>query len=170
MSQFSGGQQGRWTVTDENGGALVTFTTFLEMDFKGESKVVEQPTEQGGFVSYNKVQNPSETFVTLGIQGTDTTLGDALTTLEKAQKETTLLSVVTPSKVISSVTLAGINYSRKREDGWGVLYVELHLKEVRQVAAQYAAIPRRQAKNPSDASKQDRGKVQTKSFLKQLGN
>lgn len=160
-------QYGQWTVADdESGRTLVAFTSFLDMDFKGESKVLDQPTEEGGFFSYNKVENPDESYVTLAMQGDDTALSDALNALKEAKKDTRLLSVVTPSHVIAPVTLTGFNYQRRREDGLGLLVVELHLKEVRQVAAQYTAIPTRQAKNPSDASNQDRGKVQSKSVIR----
>lgn len=166
MSQTAGGQRGEWTVLAD-GKPIVTFTSFLDMDFKGESKVAEQPTENGGFVDYNKVQTPNETYVALAMQGSDTDLGESLDKLDNVQAAASLLEVVTPTRVISNVTLVGFNYRRRREDGLGVLFVELRLKEVRQVQAQYANIPRRQAKNPSDASKVDRGKVQPKSLALQ---
>ncbi|MEG2172379.1 MAG: hypothetical protein RRY29_03865 [Desulfovibrionaceae bacterium] len=160
-------QYGQWSVVDEGGKALVVFTSFIDMDFKDDSKVPDQPVEEGGFFSYNKVESPAETFVTLAMQGDETAIADAVETLGKAKRETSLLSVLTPSHVIDSVTLTGFNYRRRREDGLSLLVVELHLQEIRQVAAQYVSIPVRQAKNPSDASKQDRGKVQNKSIAQQ---
>lgn len=160
-------QYGQWTILDESEETLVTFTSFISMDFKGDIKVPDQPVEEGGFFSYNKVESPAETFVTLAMQGDETAIADAIEILGKASRETSLLTVVTPSHVIDSSTLTGLNYTRRREDGLSLLIVDLHLQEIRQVAAQYASIPLKQAKNPSDASKVDRGKVQGKDLITQ---
>ena len=52
------------------------------------------------------------------------------------------------------MNLEGFNYSRKRENGLGVLFVELSMLEVKQVRAQYT--------NAELAPRRERGKVQTK--------
>lgn len=162
-------QYGQWSVVDaESGSTIVAFTSFLDMDYKSETKVTDQPTEEGGFFNYNKVATPEEVYVTLAMQGDDDALGRAILDLKTYEQSTKLVSAVTPTVVVTSQTLAGLNFTRRSQDGLGLLVVELHLQEVRQVATQYASIPVKQAKNPSDASKQDRGKVQSKSLLKQV--
>ena len=55
--------------------------------------------------------------------------------------------------------------SMNQRDGLGVLYIQLHLVEIREVAPQYTdskAISTENAKNPADASTTDRGKTQAK--------
>ena len=61
---------------------------------------------------------------------------------------------MTPNAEYPDLNLEGFNYSRKRENGLGVLFVELSLLEVRQVRAQYT--------NAKLAPRRERGKVQTK--------
>ena len=141
----------RWLLADENGLPVVAFTSFLSADIRNESKVVSAPVEEG---SYNKVATPLEVNVTLGIQGDDSTLQDALDTLTTLQAGTQLVSLVTPNAEYPDLNLEGFNYSRKRENGLGVLFVELSLLEVKQVRAQYT--------NAKLAPRRERGKVQTK--------
>lgn len=168
MSQLGTLQQGPWAVVDaESGQPIVTFTSFLSMEYKSQTKVPDQPTEEGGFFTYNKVATPEEVYVTLAMQGTDDVLSRAIVDIKAYEQAAKLVNVETPTVIVTSQTVAGMNFSRRTEDGLGLLIVELELREVRVVKAQYANIPVKQAKNPSDASKQDRGKVQNKSLAKQ---
>ncbi len=144
----------RWLLADENGLPVVAFTSFLSADIRNESKVVSAPVEEGSFATYNKVATPLEVNVTLGIQGDDSTLQDALDTLTTLQAGTQLVSLVTPNAEYPDLNLEGFNYSRKRENGLGVLFVELSLVEVKQVAAQYT--------NAELSPRRERGKVQTR--------
>lgn len=167
MSQFfaeqPNAQQGQWIVSDaESGESLITFTSFLDMDMKAESKVPTQPTEEGGFFTYNKVETPDDVRVSLAVQGQPDVIEAAISALREAKNSTQLLAIETPDEVLDSFTLAGFNYRRTTQEGAGLLVVELMLTEVRQVAAQYADVklPARQCKNKSDASRQDSGKQQ----------
>ena len=86
---------------------------FLSADIRNESKVVSAPVEEGSFATYNKVATPLEVNVTLGIQGDDSTLQDALDTLTTLQAGTQLVSLVTPNAEYPDLNLEGFNYSRK---------------------------------------------------------
>ena len=143
----------RWLLADENGLPVVAFTSFLSADIRNEGKVVSAPVEEGSFASYNKVATPLEADVTLGIQGDDATLQNALDTLTTLQAGTQLVSLVTPNAEYANLNLESFNYSRKRENGLGALFVELSLVEIRQVQAQYA--------DARLAPRRERGKVQT---------
>ncbi len=144
----------RWLLADENGLPVVSFTSFLSADIRNEGQVVSAPVEEGSFATYNKVATPLEARVTLGIQGNDSALQDALDTLTTLQAGTRLISLVTPSAEYPNLNLEGFNYSLKRENGLGALFVELSLAEVKQVRARYA--------NAKLAPRRERGKVRTK--------
>lgn len=145
----------QWTIRGEDGSQIFDFTSFLSLDLRNEAKVVEGPVEEGGFATYNKVQLPIEASVSIGIQGENAELQAALDRLDELQAGTELLSLVTPDFEYSDLSLEMYSYQRKRDAGGiGVLYVDLELKEIKQVEAQYT--------NVKLGKKKQRGKVQAK--------
>lgn len=160
-------QVNRWNITDKDGQPLITFTSFLELEYHDESKVLEHPVEEGGFYTYNKIETPVEVSVMLAIAGKNEDLQRILTTLDELVSSTKLINVETPIKLIASNTLVSYDFILKKDDGISLLTVNLALREVRQVKPQYTnvsipSIPQAQAKNPTDASTQDGGKQQPK--------
>lgn len=164
MSQLPQRTTGQWSLNNASGEAVVRFTSFLSLDLRNESLVVSGPVEEGGFATYNKVETPLEVDVSLGIEGDDATLQTVLDTLDKLQAGTELLSLVTPNAEYQDLNLEGFNYRRRREDGLGVLWVDLSLVGVKQVKAEYA--------NARVGRRKQRGKVQPveRSGLKGIGN
>lgn len=144
----------RWAIVSEDGQQVIVFTSFISFELRSDGRVVSAPVEEGSFASYNKLGSPLEINVTLGFAGTDTELQDALDTLATLQAGTQLIGLVTPNAEYQSLNLEGYNYTRKRENGLGALFVELMLTEVRQVRTQYT--------NSRLAPRQERGKVQGK--------
>lgn len=142
----------RWLLADDNGQRVIAFTSFLSADIRADGQVVSAPVEEGSFASYNKTNGPLEIHVALGIQGDDAALQEALDTLSTLQAGTQLVSLVTPNAEYPDLNLESFNYSRKRENGLGVLFVELSLVEVKQVRAHYT--------NAAVAPRRERGKVQ----------
>lgn len=129
----------RWALVDtKTGSDLVRFTSFLSCDVRNESTVVSSQVEEGSFASYNKVDSPLEVNVRLGIQGNDSELKDALDTLDSLRKSTKLINLVMPSAEYRDLNLEVFNYTIKTETGRGVLFVDLTLKEIRQVETQYS--------------------------------
>lgn len=147
-------RMGSWTVSDEKGGNVVEFTSFIGLSISSGAEAPKQPVEQGGFYTFNKVASPVEATVTLAIQGDSAAFQQALDTLNAFTREAKLISVVTPEREFSSMTLVGFNYSRKTEEGVSLLTAELKLREVCLIPPRYSdtAIPQAQAKDPSDAS------------------
>ena len=152
----------RWLLTDEDGNPVISFTSFISAEIRCEGQAVSAPVEEGSFASYNKVNTPSEFAVSLGIQGDDAALQAALDTLTTLQAGTQLVNLVTPNAEYTSLNLEGFNYRRRREDGLGVLFVDLSLIEIKQVEARYT--------NVKLAPRKQRGRVQAeeKSMLKIL--
>lgn len=160
-------QTHRWSITDKDGQPLIIFTSFFELEYRDENKVLEHPVEDGGFFSYNKIETPLEISVVLGISGKNEDLQRTLVTLNELVKSTKLINIETPIKFISNTTLVSYDFALKKDEGISLLTVNLALREVRQVKPQYTnvsipSIPKAQAKNPTDASNQDGGKQQPK--------
>lgn len=146
-----------WAIMDASGKIAIAFSSFISADMRNESQVVSAPVEEGGFASYNKTDTPFEISVSLGFQGMDGELQAALATLARLRESTELVSLVTPDSEYRSLTLKGFNYRRSREDGLGVLFVDLSFVEVRQVATRYV--------NVRLAERKKRGKQQPDSKL-----
>lgn len=144
----------RWTLLNASGDAAVTFTSFLSMELRNESLLLDGPVEEGSFATYNKIETPLEVDVSLGIQGDDAELQKALDTLNSLQAGLELISLITPDAEYTDLNLFGFSFQRRREDGVGVLWVDLMLKSVKQVKAAYT--------NVRIASRKKRGKVQAK--------
>lgn len=156
----------RWTLMNASGDAAVTFTSFLSMELRNESLLLDGPVEEGSFATYNKIETPLEVDVSLGIQGDDAELQSTLDTLNNLQAGLELISLITPDAEYTDLNLFGFSFRRRREDGVGVLWVDLMLKSVKQVKAAYT--------NVRIASRKKRGKVQVKEksagvFLPELG-
>ena len=108
------------------------------MDYSKETKVADFPVERGGFASYNKVETAAEPVVTLCMTGSESDRKKFLDAIDKATKSTDLYSVVTPEVTYIDYSIERYNYQRRSSKGATLLIVDISLKEVRQVSAQYA--------------------------------
>lgn len=145
---------GQWSLNNASGERVVEFTSFISMELRDEYNVVTGPVEEGSFASYNKVASPLEIDCSLGIEGDDNTLNTALDALNELAASTEIVSLVTPETEYYNLNLHSVSYRRRREDGLGVLWLDLKLIEVRQVKAEYT--------NARVGEKKQRGKVQEK--------
>lgn len=128
------GEDSKWGIWKEKDvTAAISFSSFLGIEIRKEAKVVSAPVEEGSFVAYNKVMQPFGLTCTVGVEGEDSELQKVLTTLDELQKGIDLLTITTPYGEFTNVNLVEYNYAHKREEGIGVLWLELKLQEVKQV-------------------------------------
>ena len=154
-----------YLVDSDTGLSAFDFDTLIQFEVRAEGYVVSAPIEQGSFASYNKVDSPNYIEVQLAKQGTDDVLQAALKTLDNLQTTASKVNLITPVAEYENYTLESYDFSMTQREGLGVLYVRLHLIEIREVSAQYSdtkSISAANAKNPADASTTDRGKTQAK--------
>jgi len=139
--------QTQWGIYDSRGrpmggtsvqlfGGPVLSTNALE--FRKETRVSDFPVQSGDFATYNKVQMPSTPMVTLALAGSESDRAGFLAEVDAACNSTDLYSVVTPEITYINHTFERYNYSRRSRRGATLLIVEIYLKEVRQVSAQYS--------------------------------
>lgn len=131
------------------------------VDFSKETRVSDFPLERGSFASYNKVETAATPLVTLAMSGSESDRTAFLDALDKACKSTDLYSVVTPEVTYVDYSLERYNYQRRSSKGATLLIVEIALKEIRQVSAQYTNKGEvNQPKEPGATPTTDNGKVQ----------
>ena len=134
----------------------------VAVDYSKAMRVSDFPVERGSFANYNKVETPSQPVVTFGFTGSESDRGKFLSALDVATKSTELYTVVTPEFQYADHTIESYAYRRSAERGATLLIVELMLREVRQVSAQYTQSggQAKAPKQPSAAQTQTAGKVQ----------
>ena len=186
----------RWGIFDSKGKALgdpAKFTGFVGslldsaglgstlstggVDYSKETRVSDFPLERGSFASYNKVEQPASPTVTLCLTGSEKNRRTFLEAIVKACKSTDLYSVVTPEVTYVNYSVERYSYSRRSSKGATLLIVDIALREIRQVSAQYTQSNKGQVDQPKEASatpQADNGKVQPKtpekSTLKSLAD
>jgi hypothetical protein len=174
----------RWGIFDSKGKALgdpAKFTGFIgsvldsaglgstlstgAVDYSKETRVSDFPLERGSFASYNKVEMPASPTVTLCLSGSEKNRRTFLEAIDKACKSTDLYSVVTPEVTYVNYSVERYNYSRRSNRGATLLVVDITLREIREVSAQYTQSNKGQVDKPKEAGatpQADNGKVQAK--------
>lgn len=152
-------------VAPDTGLSVFDFDALIQFEVRAEGMVVSAPVEQGSFAAYNKVDSPNYIEVQLAKQGTDDVLQASLKTLDDLQTTASKVNFVTPVAEYENYTLESYDFSMSHRDGLGVLYIRLHLIEIREVSPQYTdskSISSSNAKKAADSSTTDRGKTQAK--------
>lgn len=146
-----------WGIFTAAGAAAITGDTVVALDYRAEWQVSNYPVEQGGFQSYNKVEEPYLIRVTFTKGGTEQERTDFLASVDAAIKSLDLYSVLTPEKTYANVNVTGQSMRRVRDNGATLLTVEVMCQQIRETAT--AAFSN--TKEPSGAGDVNAGSVQT---------
>jgi hypothetical protein len=136
---------------------LILCDNVVSIDYRNSYSIGDYPIEQGGFQSYDKVNNPFETRVVMSKGGSIAERTAFLASIEAIAGTTDLYNVVTPEKILINCNVNRVNWSRTADQGNGLLIVEVGLEEIRVTASQ-------QNGNTQDASaspQSNGGAVQT---------
>lgn len=114
---------------------VADFDSFISLNGKHESQIVQNAIEQGQFRSANKIRKPNVFVVELAKGGLAENIQLVLDSLIEHKESTDLLRVRTPFGVIENVNLIGLEYSFKRGDCASMLVAKLHLQEVQSGSA-----------------------------------
>ena len=102
----------QWTLLDDTGEKAFDFDSFSNLNLKSESKVIQAPVENGGFVMYNKTNTPLEIKCTLIKKGFPEDLQVYVDALLEYADNTNLLSIVTPDREYQNMNLTSVSFSR----------------------------------------------------------
>jgi hypothetical protein len=145
-----------WGIYDSNNAKALTPDTIIAVGYQAEHRIADFPIEEGGFESYNKVAMPFDTRVVMTKGGTYEERRTFAAAIEELRGDMKLYSVVTPERTYLSVNFSRVSIDRSREQGAGLITVELHLTEIRQNATATFS----KAKEPASADTKSNGSVQ----------
>lgn len=125
-----------WALLTEDGGVL-DFDTIISIDVDSTNKIMQSPTEVGGFAMYNKAVGPTIVTLDIAVCGSEERRARTVSALMDLSGSTDLLTLITPEYEYKGFNVDSCKYSRNNDDGVDAVYLTLSLTEVRQVTAQY---------------------------------
>ena len=156
----------QWIIADDQGHALVTPDSVVDVGFRGEQRIASYPVEAGSFAAYNKVATPQELTLRLSCGGRNMSRDLFLLELEYLWASLVLVNVVTPDATYRSFNIDRLDYQRKSSSGLSLIVAQIHLIEIR-VSAQAAYSNTAQ---PSGNDPQSQGWVCTAANLPAMTN
>jgi hypothetical protein len=150
-----------WGVYTLAGVLAFDVDTMVDLSYDSKAKVSNFPVEQGGFTSYNKVQEPFTIPIQLAVSSAPK-IKALITALETARTNPTLFNVVTPMRTYLSVTLTTVKFSQSAKSGIDCLIVKVGFEQIRQIQAGATDITLPPPPvDPTLAAKQTEGQQQT---------
>lgn len=112
--------------------------SFRTFNFKNEWSVTDAPTEDGGFASYNKVNNPFEVVLRMTKSGSRKDRTEFLEKLDAVARSLELYKVVTPERTYNSLNV--VRYEIRRDEARGAYWmseIDVYFREIRSVTSEY---------------------------------
>lgn len=148
----------QWGVYSADGAQILFPDSIEAIGYDAESRIADYPLEEGKFESYDKVALPFQNRVILTKGGTLIERQAFIRSVEEIRSDLKLYSIVTPEWTYLNVNVVRVAVDRSREQGGGMLRVELQLQEVRQKATASFS----QTRDPASAEPVSNGSVQAK--------
>lgn len=151
---------------------VVVADSVRDFGYSNEWNVSDFPIQDGGFASYNKVNNPFEIQLRLSKGGSQTERADFLQQIEDIAPSLELYEIITPEKTYSNCNVIRVEVSRRGEKGaYFLSEVDVFFREVRFVTPQYSdtAANTQDAQQPSALPVQNNGILQTQAAPPGIG-
>lgn len=146
----------RWGIFTADGSPSLDVDSVISVEYRADSTVSDYAIENGGFVSYNKVDRPYESRVRLARSGASVDRTAFLQALQSLKSSVELVTIVTPEQVYENANVTGYDVGRSATEGAQMLVAELQLQEIRQAPATAYSNTR----DPSGADAVNDGAVQ----------
>ncbi|WP_321945827.1 phage baseplate protein [Paraburkholderia sp. J10-1] len=121
----------QWILADDEGNAIVTPDSVVDLGYRGEDRIASYPVEQGSFASYNKVAQPQELTLRLSCGGRNMGRDTFLAELGFLRTSLTLVNIVTPEITYRGYNVDRVDYIRKSSTGLSLITAEVHFGEIR---------------------------------------
>jgi len=145
-----------WGIFDANNQPIAVADSVRAVQFRADSSVSDYPQEAGAFQSYNKVQRPYASVVSMVCGGDEQRRANFLSAIDVAKRSTDLYSIVMPEVVYNNANVVAYDYRREQRNGATLIIADLHIEEIRLNAS--AAFDNVQ--NPASADPVSQGQVQ----------
>lgn len=153
----TGAGPNQWGIYTADNTKALEPDTVVSIGYDAEHRIADFPIEEGSFESYDKVEMPFDIRVRMSKGGTREDRRAFLLAIESIRGNTELYSVITPDKTYLNVNFTRVSVDRSREQGAGLVTVELQLREIRQnVTAEFS-----NSKDPASADTKSDGSVQS---------
>lgn len=120
-----------WGIVDSSGNTVVEGGNFVSLEYKQDWAIADYPIEDGGFESYDKVSLPFDARVVVSCGGPVADREAFLASIQAIAGDLKLYSIRMPEQTLSNVNVQHIDFSRRNDDGVGLLKVAIYLLEVR---------------------------------------
>ena len=146
-----------WIVKGDT--ARVDFSSMVEFTQEKSSRIPDEPIEKGSFSTYNRVIEPRSITCRLAVKGKAADLQNAVDRLTELTENDEKITLTTPEQNYPNMMLESFDYRRDATNGRGVLYVDLRLKEIREVQSAQTTTAVEEAEEPIDAEDAEDGSV-----------
>lgn len=126
--------QSQWGIYDESGTPVVVAQNVVSVEYRQDWIISDYPVEQGGFMTYNKVQMPFDFRIRFSSGGSEETRQRLLDSIADIARSTELFNAVTPEATYVDVNIAHYDYRRESSRGVGLVVVDVWCTEVRETA------------------------------------
>ena len=132
------GEVGELSGFNENQPPVLVPDSFRDFAIRQDWSVTTAPTEQGGFASYNKVNNPFELMVRMTKGGSLRERTDFLEKLDGIVRSLRLYKIVTPERTYFRCNVVRYEVTRKEASGaYFLAEVDVFFTEIRSVTSEY---------------------------------
>lgn len=128
-----GAQRSVWGVFSD-GFNVIDADSVIDFELKQDNQISNYPVEKGAFVSYDKIQLPTEIRIRFAQGGTLTDRQDFLESIDAVMNTTDLYDVVTPEATYLGYNFIHRDFRRTSRAGLGLIVVDLWLEEVRETS------------------------------------
>lgn len=146
-----------WIVKGDT--ARVDFSSIIEFTQEKSSRLPDEFIEKGSFATYNRIVEPRSITCRLAVKGTSSDLQNAIDRLTTLSENDEKITFTTPEQSYKNMMLESFDYRRDAQNGRGVLYVDLRLKELREVQSAQTTTAVEEAEEPIDAEDAEDGSV-----------
>lgn len=141
ISKFLDSLAPKWGIYKKKGDGYVlaiVADSVVAVDYANSANVPNYSVEEGGFASYNKVQNPRSLSVIITKGGTQKEVSQFITDLESIEASLELYTIITQGKAYPNVNIDRVEYRRDAINGAGMIKAAVHFVEIRQASAAFS--------------------------------
>jgi hypothetical protein len=110
---------------------LPVIASMVEFEYAKDAPISSYKQQSGGFQSYDKVQMPFDVKVKLACGGSPSQRQAFEGTLDGLLSSTTLVDILTPEKVFTSVNCKHVSFVRRADNGANLIVADVWFEEVR---------------------------------------
>jgi hypothetical protein len=117
-------------------GDRIAFTSMLEFSASETSTIAGELIEKGSFAMYNRVVEPIDIKIRLGINGEASVLQKMLADLRQLKTENKKVSIIIPNDSYEGYMLESFDWRTDEHNGYDALFVDCSFKEIREIEDQ----------------------------------